>query len=380
MYKNLVIAVRSGDSMMIEYLYIKLLPAFEASAKKNYVEITCSMVDTLYASIDPNILHFVRLNRTFPLYTGRDKPGGVLMAHKAIDDHIESQQPALAALGTNPENRDAFCDASVHVTFYRKAKQFSQIQYYRNDTKTKRMNEETNEVAANKRKSVKPKRSQEKMAIAEYLLLTSATAEIDNRKYCRKEFWDALAKTTVDLKPPVTDASKRKEDNLGVDKVAADLYNTVSGAGEDMGPATTNDSGNDCDVELPSGFYGMQPDDDDEGDRGAENDQNVGGGNRNDNAADRNEVEIRIGRSKKAERVRRMAVNELCFKDIIGIGTKKLEAKNLATVRHRKFQRQERKRNIDNDVYEEYKRYCENGVEDGDTRFEMSKLKRRNPN
>ena len=218
------------------------------------------------------------------------------------------------------------------------------------------------------------------MAIAEYLLLTSATAEIDNRKYCRKEFWDALAKTTVDLKPPVTDATKRKDDNLGVDKVAADLYNTVSGAGEDMGPATRNDSGNDCDVELPSGFYGTQPDDDDEGDRGAENDQNVGGGNRNDNAADRNEVEIRIGRSKKAERVRRMAVNELCFKDIIGIGTKKLEAKNLATVRHRKFQRQERKRNIDNDVYEEYKRYCENGVEDGDTRFEMSKLKRRNPN
>ena len=75
-----------------------------------------------------------------------------------------------------------------------------------------------------------------------------------------------------------------------------------------------------------------------------------------------------------------MAVNELCFKDIIANGTKKLEAKNLATVRHRKFQRQERKRNIDNDVYEEYKRYCENGVEDGDTRFEMSKLKRRNPN
>ena len=58
MYKNLVIAVRCGDSMMIEYLYIKLLPAFEASVK----EITCSMVDTLYASIDPNILYFVWLN------------------------------------------------------------------------------------------------------------------------------------------------------------------------------------------------------------------------------------------------------------------------------------------------------------------------------
>ena len=75
-----------------------------------------------------------------------------------------------------------------------------------------------------------------------------------------------------------------------------------------------------------------------------------------------------------------MAVNELCFKDIIGIGSKKLEAKNLVTVCHQKFLRQERKRNIDNDVYEEYKRYCENGIEDGNTRFEMSKLKRSSTN
>ena len=142
----------------------------------------------------------------------------------------------------------------------------------------------------------------------------------------------------------------------------------------------TNDSGFDCDVKLPSGFYSMQPDEDDEEDRGEENDQNVGHGNQNDNAADHNEVEIRIGCSKKTERVRRKAVNELCFEDIIGNGTKKLEAKNLATVCHQKFQRQGRKRNIDNNVYEEYKRYCENGVEDGDTHFEMSKLKRRSPN
>ena len=75
-----------------------------------------------------------------------------------------------------------------------------------------------------------------------------------------------------------------------------------------------------------------------------------------------------------------MAVNELCFKDIIGIRMKKLEEKNLATVRHRKFLRQERKRNIDSDVYEEYKRYCDSGIEDGDTHFEMSKLKKSNSN
>ena len=158
MYKNMVIAVRSGDSMMIEHMYVKLLPVFEASAKKNYVEIVCSMIETLYSSIDPKILHMVRLNRTFPLYTGRNSKES-LMAHKAIDDHVEGQQPGLAALGTNPENKDDFCDASVHVTFYKKAAQFAKIQYYRNETKTTKVNAKTGEVGANKIASIAPKRT-----------------------------------------------------------------------------------------------------------------------------------------------------------------------------------------------------------------------------
>ncbi len=379
MYKNLVIAVRSGDSMMIEYLYIKLLPVFESSSKRNYVEIACSMVDTLYTSIDPHILHFVRLNRTFPLYAGRDKPGGVLMAHKAIDDHVESQQPALAALGTNPENRNEFCDASVHVTFYKKARQFSQIQYYRNETKTKKLNKQTDEVAANKQKSVKPKRSLEKMAIAEYLMLTSATKEIDHRKYSRKEFWDALSKTTVDLKAPNQNANRDSDDNVGVDKVAAELYGTVSGSTDDSNEIGINSAGNDCDVELPNGFYGTGEDhdeDEDEEENVRHNNEQHDEANEDSLCADSNEVEIRTGPGKRKERVRRMAVNVLCFKDIIAEGTRKLELKDLPIVRHRKFLRRERKKEIDSNVYEYYKSSCEDGDEDEGTRFEMAKLKR----
>ena len=42
------------------------------------------------------------------------------MAHKAIDDHVEGQQPGYAKLGTNPKNASEFCEASVHVRFYKK--------------------------------------------------------------------------------------------------------------------------------------------------------------------------------------------------------------------------------------------------------------------
>ena len=92
-FKHMVMAVRSGDSIMIESMYIEMLSVFEVAAKKNYIEISCSMVEeTLYSSIDPIKLHRIRLNQTFPLYTGQNSRE-VLMAHKAIDDHVEGQQP-----------------------------------------------------------------------------------------------------------------------------------------------------------------------------------------------------------------------------------------------------------------------------------------------
>ena len=76
-------------------------------------------------------------------------------------------------------------------------------------------------------------------------------------------------------------------------------------------------------------------------------------------------------------RVRRAAVNVLCFKDVIAEGTRKLESRELHICRFRKFARQKRKRKIDDDVYNEQKRYTDNGVEHEETVFEMSKLKRR---
>ena len=186
MYKNLVIAVRSGDSMMIKYMYIKLLPVFEASSKRNYVELICGMVETLYATIDPKILHLVRLNRTLPLYTGQNSNGS-LMAHKAINDHVEGQQPAYGVLGMNPENRDEFCETSVHVIFYTKAAQFANIQYYRNESKMKKNNETSNEIESKKLGSIASNCSKERMAIAEFISLISATAEVNGRVYSRKE-------------------------------------------------------------------------------------------------------------------------------------------------------------------------------------------------
>ena len=98
----------------------------------------------------------------------------------------------------------------------------------------------------------------------------------------------------------------------------------------------------------------------------------------NSNTADRNEVEIRTGKvGKKTVRVRRTAVNTLSFKDVIQEGTSKLESRQLPIRRYRRFARQRRKRRIDDDIYDEQKKYSDNGTENEETMNEMAKLKRR---
>ena len=192
-------AVRSGNSIMIELMYIEMLPVLKIALKKNYIEISCSMVETLYASLDPINLQRVRLNRTFPLHTGRNSRGE-LMAHKAIGEHVEGQQPGYSNLGTNPENKDSFPESSIHVTLYKKASQFVNIHYYRNETEMRKRNQQEDEVTRNKNGSMPPARTTEHHAISEFLQIVKFTTKIPARKYSRKDVWDGLSKTTVKIK------------------------------------------------------------------------------------------------------------------------------------------------------------------------------------
>ena len=71
-------------------------------------------------------------------------------------------------------------------------------------------------------------------------------------------------------------------------------------------------------------------------------------------------------------------MNTLSFKDVIQEGTIKLESRQLHIRRFRRFARQQRKRRIDDEVYQEQKRYSDNGIENEETLInEMAKLRRR---
>ena len=271
------------------------------------------------------------------------------MAHKAVDDHVENQQPGYSTLGTNPENKEAFCESSIHVTLYKKSSQFANIHYYRNETGTRRRNQENDEVTANRDGSMPPKRKAEHHAIAEFLQIVQFTNEIPGRKYSRKDVWDGLSKTTVKIKECKEKEVRKlmmKEGEFDVDGFAEAMYDNVSV----MNNANIEECVGDKDVELPDEFYGNS--NDEEETDGEFQAGTIPPGNR----ADRSEVEISTGKTTKIH-IRRATVNELAFKDVLAEGRKMVQNKNLGVLRFRAFLREKRKREFENSVYDEVKKY-----------------------
>ena len=288
------------------------------------------------------------------------------MAHKAIDDHMEGQQPGYSNLGTNPENKEAFCEVSIHVTLYKKASQFANIHYYRNETETRQRNQLDNEVARNKDGSMPPARTAEHHAISEFLQIVQFTTEIPGR---RKEVWDGLSRTMVKRKARNKKANRTfmmKEGDFDVDGFAEAMYDNVSPVGNSEG-----DSKGDKDVELPEAFYGNMTNDNDSD----EPEEQINGTTFSQNVADRGEVEITTGRQTNIK-IRRAAVNKLAFKDIVAEGRRRLEKKNLHVVRYRSFERENRKRKLDYEVYDEISKFLDGVNESMEDEIELGKLKR----
>ena len=153
-----------------------------------------------------------------------------------------------------------------------------------------------------------------------------------------------------------------KEGDFDVDGFAEAMYNNVSSVGNAEGDG-------DKDVELPEGFYGNATHDN-------ESDEPVEQRNTSSqNVADRREVEIATGRRTNIK-IRRAAVNELAFKDIIAEGRRRLEKKNLHVVRYRSFVRENRKRKLDDEVYDEISKFSNGTNESMEDEIDLGKLKR----
>ena len=126
------------------------------------------------------------------------------------------------------------------------------------------------------------------------------------------------------------------------------------------------------DVELPEAFYGNTniTNDSDQSNEGT-----IQSNTPSENGADRRDVEIATG-TRTSINIRRAAVNEIIFKDVIAEGRRRLEKKNLGIVRYRSFEREKRKRALDDEVYDEINSFSMGDKESIDDEIDLAKLKR----
>ena len=95
---------------------------------------------------------------------------------------------------------------------------------------------------------------------------------------------------------------------------------------------------------------------------------------RSGNVSDRRDVEIATGK-RTSIKIRRAAVNKIVFKDVIAEGRKQLEKKNLHIVRYHSFEREKRKRELDDEVYDEINSFSMGDKESIDNEIDFAKLK-----
>ena len=112
--------MRSGDAILIEWVYKEVLPLFNISGKKHILEITLKQMEDLYARIPYKLLHLCRINRTVPLYSGMDSQGNP-MANWALDSLIETIQKYYHKINFNNGKSNGWLKHSLHVMVMSKA-------------------------------------------------------------------------------------------------------------------------------------------------------------------------------------------------------------------------------------------------------------------
>jgi hypothetical protein len=183
-------SLRSGDAIMVEWLYTKFLPIYLITNKFHYFEKVLSMIDELYDQIPAQMLHLVRMNCTSPLYAGVDKDGNP-MANWSLDGIIELFQKFYHKMGMENSMKGWFKHSS-HAMLKNKCERFVGVSYSRGATAIHANSRAVDHVsekvsgtspAGSTKRTAIPSQVLEKDAIAEVLFLIECAVEKPGREY-----------------------------------------------------------------------------------------------------------------------------------------------------------------------------------------------------
>lgn len=355
-------SIRAGDSVTIEWLYKEFLPIFAVTKKMHCVELVISNMEHLYGQLSGKLLHFVRINRTQPLYDGVDKSNKP-MAHWPLDGIIELLQKYYHKMRF--DNSDyGWMSNSHHIMLLNKSKRYANDEFHKVTINDARLVDHV-DIAERKPhagedskrlQTAIPNRAKEHHAIAEMLYILNVGDETPHRVYSKKDVWRALSRITTEIRQETDKYLKdtlRKEllltpEEIAIDEITDNIFRNEND------PADTHQ------LEHETQFSDDNDSDTDEGndENDAFSDKDSLHNIRNDRGDDY-EMEFVVGLKHKVK-TKRAKLNPLAFKDVFAIGNTILQKKNFSVARLQKSRRQERKVIIRKGVY-----YAVHAITDG---------------
>ena len=346
MYRLFRISLRAGDAVMIEALYCKFLPYYQATGKRNYVQIVLSNIDAFYSEIPANLLHLVRINRTSPLYKGNDKYGRP-MANWALDAIIELQQKFYHRMKQG--SVEGWLKNSPHMMLMNKCQRFSNFEYSKVKTPERRdakMSGDHTDASGspidpnnNRKRTWIPKRESEYKCISEFIALSKITEENNGRKYDNKAMWDIIVQGMITTK--LEDKNEKDQAQMMLVEALTEEERLCSSVTDELlGDVTqVNDSeeGNDNIMTFnPEEMErnGIESE--------VESGEEEGATVLNNNNESREGAEDEIILVDRKIKVRKAKPNEIGFKNVYQMGMDQLEKKDLKTTRLRRSKRSKR--------------------------------------
>jgi hypothetical protein len=219
MYKLFRVSVRAGDSILVEYLYEYYIPIWLVCGKHNYVEIALNQIEDLYRRIPFDVLQTARENRFQPIHAGKDRDG-VDMAEWALDAIMELLQ--IKYKGMNfPDSREGWQMHSTNMPLVARSKVYTQSEYthmYDVEAFDELIFEfkgagEKQDKGNTKTQTKVPRRTKEKLMVAEVLSLVDCFNEKEGRKMKDDTFWKVLKDTTTELEEQTSPIASNEEAN-----------------------------------------------------------------------------------------------------------------------------------------------------------------------
>ena len=205
-FKRYELAMKSGDSIEMEYIENSFCGVFLLLDKNNYVEILLSQMEKKYGKISLTDLQEIRINSS-ARYNKDSENGNKIDSLHVLDELMENVNMWVKALPLN-DDQESWVVHSPNVMVARKCLLFEKAEYKRGLLDFEHLVKTGNITERQYDRSgyVQPRKIIEKQRVFEFLMLYVGN-EVEQRKSSGTEMYACTEKLTTTLESINTDTS-----------------------------------------------------------------------------------------------------------------------------------------------------------------------------